>query len=137
MQLKMVSNKPTVILVVDDNQDNLELQAYQVSILIHCSVIKALDGCTALSLAAQFRPNLILLDVMLPDMDGFQVVRELKQNPLTNQIPVVAVTAMARSLDEELAFEAGYDAYLRKPYDLESLEAVIYRYLRTSCPSSI
>ncbi len=134
MQLGTGYDKPTTILIVDDDQDSLFLLAYQISLLVHCSVSKASDGQTALSLAAEQKPDLILLDVMLPDMDGFQVVRQLKQDPLTSQIPVVAVTAMARSLDEQLALQAGYDDYLRKPYDLESLEAMIYRYLNTSCP---
>jgi CheY-like chemotaxis protein len=134
MQLTVGKDREATVLVVDDDPDNLLLLTHQVSLLIDCSVVHAADGFTALSLARRARPDLILLDVMLPDIDGFQVVRSLKQDPLTRKIPVVAVTAMARSQDEKLALQAGCDGYLRKPYELESLEAVIFRYLSLSCP---
>lgn len=125
-----------VILTVDDDQDNLMLLGYQLSLLLPCSVVSASDGQTALQLAKKSRPDLILLDIMLPDMDGFEIVHQLKQDPQTKDIPVVAVSAMARSQDQETAFQAGYDDYLLKPYELESLEALIYRYLNFAYPLS-
>ncbi|UBF24654.1 response regulator [Kovacikia minuta CCNUW1] len=136
MPLTVDRSSQAMILVVDDDPDNLLLLTHQVSLLIDCSVTNATDGFSALSLAKELQPDLILLDIMLPDIDGFQVVHRLKQDPLTRSIPVVAVTAMARLQDEELALQAGYDDYLRKPYELESLETVIYRYLSASCPLS-
>ncbi|QZZ21004.1 response regulator [Leptothermofonsia sichuanensis E412] len=125
-----------VILAVDDDQDNLVLLGYQLSLLLPCSVISASNGQTALLLAKQFHPDLILLDIMLPDMDGFEIVRQLKQDSQTCKIPVIAVSAMARSQDQETALQAGYDDYLLKPYELESLEALIYRYLNFAYPLS-
>jgi two-component system cell cycle response regulator DivK len=136
MQLTVGKDRQATILVVDDDPDNLLLLTHQVSLLVDCSIVHATDGFTALSIARRVRPDLILLDVMLPDIDGFQVARSLKQDPLTREISVVAVTAMARSQDKELAIQAGCDGYLQKPYELESLEAVIYRYLNFSCPLS-
>ncbi len=118
------------ILVVDDDQDNLVLISYQlVQLLPDCVVLSAQDGQTALSLAHSAQPDLILLDIMLPEMDGFEVVRQIRQNPQTAGIPVVAVTAMARSLDQELALASGCNDYVCKPYDLDTLAAAISRNL--------
>lgn len=120
------------ILVVDDDQDNLLLVNYQLLQLFDCTVISAQDGQTALSLAQTYQPNLILLDIMLPEMDGFEVARRLKQNPQTRLIPIIAVTAMARSLDQDLALASGCDDYVCKPYDMETLAAAIERHLNLS-----
>lgn len=121
--------KQAVILTVDDDPDNLVLLGYQLSSLLPCSVLTAADGSTALAMAKESNPDLIFLDIMLPDMDGFEIVQQLKRDPQTQHIPVVAVTAMARSQDQELALQAGYDEFLLKPYELESLETLIARYL--------
>jgi CheY-like chemotaxis protein len=115
------------ILVVDDDQDNLLLVNYQLLQLLPCTVISAQDGQTALTLAQTYKPDLILLDIMLPEMDGFEVARRLKQNPQTQSIPIIAVTAMARSLDQDLALAAGCDDYVCKPYEIETLAAAIDR----------
>lgn len=123
------------ILIVDDDLDNLILLRHQVTLLVNCSIVSATDGHTALSLATSSPPDLILLDMMLPDMDGFEVARHLKQNPLTANIPVIGVSAMARNADQESALQAGCDDYVRKPYELESLEKVMYHHL--SCEDSI
>ncbi len=132
-------NDRTTVMVVDDDQDNLLLIGYQVSLLINCSVISASDGSTAIAMAQQFQPCLILLDVMLPDMDGLNVVRQLKQDPKTQHIPVIAVSAIAQSQEIERAIEAGFDDYLSKPYELEDLESLINRYLSSphSCPIGV
>lgn len=129
-------NQQVVILTVDDDQDNLMLLGYQLSLLLPCAVISATDGHSALLLAKQSRPDLIFLDIMLPDIDGFEIVSQLRQDPQTQKIPVIAVTAMARLQDQETAFRAGYDDYLLKPYEIESLETLIYRYLNMAYPLS-
>ena len=123
------NNNQPVVLVVDDDQDNLLLIGYQVSLLAACSVISASNGNTALTMAQQFQPSLILLDVMLPDVDGLEVMRRLKQDPQTHHIPIVAVSAIAQTREIERAIKAGFDDYLIKPYELESLELLINRYL--------
>ncbi|PSB31224.1 response regulator [Stenomitos frigidus] len=123
------------ILVVDDDEDNLLLVNYQLLQLLDCTVISAQDGQTAISLAETYTPDLILLDIMLPAMDGFEVARCLKQNPQTQTIPIIAVTAMARSLDHDLALASGCDDYVCKPYEMETLAAAIGRHL--NLPSSL
>ena len=123
------------ILVVDDDQDNLLLVNYQLLQLLDCTVISAQDGQAAIALAESYLPDLILLDIMLPKMDGFEVARQLKRNPQTQAIPIIAVTAMARSLDQDLAAAAGCDGYVSKPYEMETLSAAIAPYLNlhSSC----
>ena len=123
------------ILVVDDDQDNLLLINYQLLQLLDCTVLSAQDGQTALSLAQTYTPDLILLDIMLPEMDGFEVARYLKQNAQTQAIPIIAVTAMARSLDHELALASGCDDYVCKPYEMETLADAIERNL--NLPASL
>ena len=72
---------------------------------------------------------MILLDLMMPGLDGFQVTRQLKGDPATASIPIVAVSAMARPDDRETALAAGCDDFVRKPFELDDLEAVIRTYL--------
>ncbi|MBW4582288.1 MAG: response regulator [Tildeniella nuda ZEHNDER 1965/U140] len=123
------------ILVVDDDQDNLLLVNYQLLQLLDCTVLSAQDGQTALSLAETYEPDLILLDIMLPEMDGFEVARRLREMPQTQKIPIIAVTAMARSLDQDLALASGCDGYVCKPYEMETLAAAIERHL--NLPASL
>jgi two-component system cell cycle response regulator DivK len=118
-----------VVLVVDDNEDNLMLLAFLVEQL-DCTILTAIDGQTALNLAQTYQPSLILLDMMLPDLDGLEVLSRLKQGSSTATIPVIAVTAMARSQDRERILAAGCDEYVTKPYVIEELEALLRRYLR-------
>ena len=117
-----------LVLAVDDNEDNLVL-LNQVLMLLGCSFISSKDGHSAILLAQSYQPDLILLDIMLPDLDGMEVVRQLKQDPQTRQIPVVAVTAMARTEDRDRILAAGCDDYIKKPYMIDGLEATIRRFL--------
>lgn len=133
MELALQSNQPytisqPLILAVDDDEDNLLLLT-EILTPVDCIVITATDGQQALKLAKERQPALILLDVMLPDISGIKVVQQLKQNSLTMNIPVVAVTALARVEDRDRLFLAGCDAYVSKPYMLEDLESLISRYL--------
>jgi len=116
-------------LVVDDNEDNLLLLAFVLEQL-GCAIITAADGQTALHLAQSDQPTLILLDMMLPDMDGMEVLSRLRQNPLTTMIPVIAVTAMAREQDRERILSAGCNEYVTKPYAVDDLEVMLRHYLR-------
>jgi len=115
-----------LILAVDDNEDNLLLLGEVVESL-SCSFISATHGQTALLLAQDCHPDLILLDVMLPDFNGVEVVQRLRQNPQTQAIPIVAVTALAE--DREHLLSAGCDDYISKPYMLEDIEKLINHYL--------
>jgi CheY-like chemotaxis protein len=135
-QLSKISQP--LILAVDDDEDNLLLLTEVVTPL-ECIVITATDGQQALELATERQPALILLDAMLPDISGIEVVQQLKQNPLTMNIPVVAVTALARQEDRDRLLLAGCNDYISKPYMLDDLEAVINHHLvaykkpRTCC----
>jgi CheY-like chemotaxis protein len=132
-QSGLFDDEPIKILVVDDDEDNLFLMHYQLQQLFPCAIISAADGQTALTLAATMQPEIILLDIMLPELDGFEVARRLKQNPQTQLIPIIAVTAMARIQDQELAIAAGYDAYLCKPYEMDQLAITIHQHLKRVC----
>ena len=125
--------QPLKILVADDDEDNLLLLTYQLFQLLTCSVLSAKDGKAALEIAQAAHPDLILLDMMMPGLDGYEVAKRLKQNPQTQNIPIIAVTAMARSQDQELALQSGCDDFLRKPYELEQLSVLISRYIDISC----
>jgi len=106
--------KTPTILVVDDNQQNLELlQAYLED--IDCRSIPASDGRTALNLVGEDPPDLILLDVMMPKMSGFEVCRRLKNDPKTAEIPVIMVTALSEFGDIERGIDSGTDDFLSKP----------------------
>jgi two-component system alkaline phosphatase synthesis response regulator PhoP len=103
-----------IILVVDDDQQNLELvQAYLED--IECETVAARDGIEALDLVAQAKPDLILLDVMMPKMSGFEVCRRLKDDPDTSQIPVIMVTALNEFGDIERGIDSGTDDFVSKP----------------------
>lgn len=120
-----------VVLAVDDDEDNLMLMALAVEQMLNCSLVAAVDGQTALTLAKTFQPDLILLDILLNDMNGLEISRRLKENPYTQGIPIVAVTALVHVEDRDRILAAGCDDYLSKPYMLEDLENLIQRHLRT------
>ena len=106
--------KPPVILVVDDNQQNLELlQVYLED--VDCRSIPASDGPEALDIISKNPPDLILLDVMMPKMSGFEVCRRVKSDPKTSDIPVIMVTALNEFGDIERAIDSGTDDFLSKP----------------------
>ena len=133
MELSVSSSLSTaarqpLVLVVDDNEDNLLLLAFLLEQL-GCELLTAVNGQTALDLAKSYKPTLILLDMMLPDLDGMEVCSRLRQNPLTTNIPVIAVTAMARPEDRERILGAGCNEYVSKPYAVDELEVLLSRYL--------
>ena len=116
--------RPPVILVVDDNVPNLELiQAYLED--VECQVVPAHDGIEALNLVARRKPDLILLDIMMPKMSGFEVCRRLKMDPETSDIPVIMVTALNEFGDIERGIDSGTDDFVSKPVNkLELLTRV-------------
>ena len=127
-------SKP-LILAVDDDEDNLLLLAYCLEPL-GCSLLTAVDGMMALSLARSYQPDLILLDVLMPFMNGIEVVSQLRKDTKTKAIPVIAVTALAIAEDRERLLRVGFNDYISKPYMLEDIEAVVRRYLRLRVPIS-
>lgn len=117
-----------LILAVDDNEDNLQLIS-QLLVIMNCCFITADNGKDAIAMAQSRQPKLILLDMMLPDLSGVEVVSFLKQNPQTKEISIIAVTAMARGEDKERFAIAGCDDCVTKPYAIDELEATIRRYI--------
>jgi two-component system cell cycle response regulator DivK len=115
---------PKRILVVEDNPRNLKL----VRVLLEGEGYEVLEtghGERVVHLARSWRPDLILMDIQLPGMDGLAATRELKADPATRDIPIIAMTALAMKGDRERALEAGCDAYIRKPMrTVEFLRAV-------------
>ena len=102
------------ILIADDNQPNRELlEAYLAE--IDCEVENAIDGQDTLVKAKTFQPDLILLDVMMPKLSGFEVCRQLKDDPATSRIMILMVTALNELGDIERAVQAGTDDFLSKP----------------------
>jgi two-component system alkaline phosphatase synthesis response regulator PhoP len=108
------AEKTPKVLVVDDNQQNLELlQAYLED--VDCQAVPARDGLEALEIIAKDPPDLILLDVMMPKMSGFEVCKRIKNDPKTSDIPVIMVTALNEFGDIERAIDSGTDDFLSKP----------------------
>ncbi|MHC4757300.1 MAG: response regulator [Planctomycetota bacterium] len=108
------SGKIPVVLVVDDNEQNLELiQAYLED--LDCETVPAYDGQQALEIVSQGPPDLILLDIMMPKMSGFEVCKRIKNDPKTADIPIIMVTALHEFGDIERAIDAGTDDFLSKP----------------------
>ncbi len=124
--------KPTysqpLILAVEDNDDNLLLISYALESL-GCKLICQTDSCSTLVVAKEYQPDLILMDILLPGLSGIDVVGYLKKEPLTWEIPVIAVTALASPEERERILMAGFDDYISKPYMIEDLEALICRVL--------
>lgn len=121
-------NNHPLILAVDDDEDNLLLLG-EVLESMKCSFLTATHGQAALLLAQDCQPDLILLDVMLPDLNGIEVVQRLRQNQQTKKTPIIAVTALARAEDRDRLLLAGFNDYISKPYMLDDLEELICRYL--------
>jgi DNA-binding response OmpR family regulator len=114
------------VLVVDDNEDNahiirdyLESKGYPISV--------AYNGDEAMALFEKEKPSLVLLDVMMPGMDGWQVCREIKNSPWGKNVRVVMVTALQDWMDKRQALETGADDFVEKPFELAKLGEVVER----------
>lgn len=126
------------ILVVDDEYSinelikiNLELSGYK--------VFQAYDGITGFALAKQELPNAIILDVMMPEVDGYTVAQRIRQNPQTKNIPILMLTALSQLNDKVKGFDIGVDDYLVKPFEMEELKVRIRALLKRTnqIPESI
>ena len=116
------------ILVVEDHEDNRQI----LRVLLGSAgyqMIEAHDGETALTTAASERPDLILMDIQLPGLDGYEATRRIKADPALSGIPIIAVTSYALSGDEEKARAAGCSAYVTKPYSPLELLKRLREYL--------
>lgn len=133
MNLQTSLHRP-IVLAVDDNLDNLVLLEYQLASMTECAVVTAVTGEAAVHLAEHSQPSLILLDILLPDIHGVEVIQRLRQSPSTAEIPIVALTALARTEDRDRILDSGCNDYLTKPYDFDDLQAVVNRHLPQCSP---
>ena len=122
------------VLVVDDEPDALELIAFNLK-GAGLDVVTASDGAEALKKATQQSPDLIVLDVMLPEVDGLEVCKVLRRDPKSAGIPILMLTAKAAELDRVLGLELGADDYVTKPFSPRELVLRVKRLLRGAQPS--
>ena len=116
------------ILVVEDREDNRQILRDLLGNTGY-ELVEALDGVQALAAVAKQRPDLILMDIQLPIMDGYEATRRIRSNPDNKSIPIIAITSYALSDDEGKALAAGCNAYVAKPYSPRQLLAKIREYL--------
>ncbi len=116
------------ILVVEDQEDNRQIIRDMLAGTDY-EIIEAENGEEALAAVAKQRPDLILMDIQLPIMDGYTATRRIKADPALRSIPVIAVTSYALSGEDKKAREAGCDAYIPKPYSPRELLAKVRQYL--------
>ena len=117
------------ILIIDDDTAILELIKVNLELLGHEAII-ASDGVKGFALARQELPDLIILDVMMPDVDGFTVANRIRNNPSTKDIPILMLTALSMIQDKTKGFDAGVDDYLVKPFDLDEVKLRVRALLR-------
>lgn len=112
------------VLIVEDNHLNMRL----IEMILESdnyTLLKATDGQEALDIAAREHPDLVLMDIRLPKLNGLEVARKLKKNAQLSHIPIIALTAHAMKGDREKAIEAGCDSYISKPIDTRQLPKLV------------
>jgi len=112
------------ILIVEDDPVHMKLVEMTLRAKNY-TLLKATDGEEALDMAIRERPNLIIMDLNLPGMTGFEVSKKLRKNPAFSHTPIIAITAYAMARDREMVIESGCNAYLSKPIDTRELPGVI------------
>jgi len=123
------ASRPSRILIADDNEQNCELLEAYLESGAH-EIAMAFDGQQTLDKVAEFHPDLLLLDIMMPKMSGYEVCRKLKEDPATRDIPILMVTALNEMGDIEKAVNAGCDDFLTKPVNRLELTTRVRSLLR-------
>ena len=116
------------VLIVEDQEDNRIIMR-DLLMSADYDVIEAVNGEEGVSAAEAHRPDLILMDIQLPGLDGYEATRRIKENPDLKHIPIIVVTSYALSGDDVKAFEAGCDAYIAKPFSTRELLAKIREFV--------
>jgi CheY-like chemotaxis protein len=132
---KVIERTQRLVLVVDDDAEILELVRLRLSRFGYETVI-AHDGQEAVEIAHARQPDLVLVDVSMPVMDGYAATRELKRDPATKHIPVILLTALAESGAIARGFEAGADDYITKPFSPQGLESRVAAVLDRAAAAS-
>ncbi|MDR7035795.1 MULTISPECIES: response regulator [Methylobacterium] len=117
------------ILIVEDTEDNRRILRDLLTVAGY-DLLEATDGGSGVALALKERPDLVLMDIQLPVLDGYEATRRLKADPATRHIPVVAVTSYALSGDEGKALDAGCDGYVAKPFSPRKILALVREILQ-------
>jgi two-component system cell cycle response regulator DivK len=120
------------ILYIEDNRENL-LLVRRILEAEGFSVTGAPDGPSGLEIAAEMQPDLILLDINLPEIDGYDLAKRFRQTPGLQQVPILAVTANVMHGDRERTLEAGCDGYIQKPIEVDRLPDQVRAALRKDC----
>ncbi len=128
-----LSERSPTILIAEDHLDSRDamralLEAFGFRVLV------AVDGRQAVDVALEHTPDLILMDIMMPELDGFEATRQLRQHATTARIPIIAVTAMEGA--QRLALQAGANDYVRKPIDIRGLIAKVHDWLPSTDPQN-
>jgi CheY-like chemotaxis protein len=127
------------IIIADDNDTNLVFMTFLLEALGH-TALSASSGEAALELSCSERPDLVLLDLHMPGMDGFETLRAIRRQPALQDLPVIAVTALAMVGDRETALAAGFDGYISKPVQPRQFASQINPFLpvgmRSHLPSA-
>ena len=113
------------LLYIEDNQDNLYMLQLRFNVLGGYELMSATDGAAGIAMAAAERPDLILMDLNLPEIDGWEAARRLKADPKTRDIPIIALSAHAMAGDREKALATGCDDFDAKPIEFDPLLAKI------------
>jgi two-component system cell cycle response regulator len=116
------------ILVIEDNRQNMQLMEFLLRAFGHHPVV-ATTGAEGVRLARELHPDLILIDIQMPEMDGYEVTRQIRKNPALTRSRVVAVTAFAMAGDEQRILDSGFDGYISKPIMPETFVGEIETYL--------
>jgi two-component system, cell cycle response regulator DivK len=124
-----------LIWVVDDHEDSLLLISFILDELCEGQVLGFGSGQALLEQATPLQPSLILLDIILPDINGVEVMQRLRKDPLLQHVPIVAVTALARQEDRDRILQAGFTDYISKPYLLDDISTVLGCYLKQKISS--
>jgi len=116
------------VLYIEDNADNMML-VKRVLLVEDYEVIEARNGTDGLAKAASELPDIIITDINLPDIDGYEITSRLKANPITANIPIIAMTANVMKKDRQNVLDAGCDGYISKPIDIDELPVQIEKFL--------
>jgi two-component system, cell cycle response regulator DivK len=116
------------ILIIEDNEQNMYMLIYLLE-SHHYDVYKSFDATGGIALAKEIIPDAILLDIQLPEMDGYSVARELRKNENLKDTPIIAVTSYAMAGDKEKAFAAGANGYIEKPIDPDTFISQMESYI--------
>ncbi|MFO1216366.1 MAG: response regulator [Burkholderiaceae bacterium] len=121
------------ILIVEDNEKNMKL-ARDILRAKGYAVLEAVNGLDGVNLALEHRPDLVLMDIQLPDINGIQAFERIRGNPATAKLPVVAFTASVTVNDRSRIGEAGFDGFLSKPINLKEFVDTVRRMLGEAAP---